>query len=508
MNVYELGAHSQPTAICTNISPKIQGTLKQGTDIFFTTVKGDEAEGSVADDRGDGGAKSGITNWNGKDLNIKYQVSPERVGNPDTFCYMGGLLPGMSVKHGCIDGTQEAYLDTKAPIEGKIEIEGKGKYTASCYNRGLRTLQVFSTRSEKLMWNCPSKNKDYYTGCPYTSYVPYYEYYGTFDYGNRLAIAAVNSENTDFTNGNQDFRGVDAIGRSEFFKKTTAYINAWMYAIREFEDAIDDCSADALTDNSLSYASVHAWDEGVAFFVGSELRVEDLGEPLTLKYKGCMAYTLGNKRCADFRTCGAAADQVVGESNNNIQLFQQFRQAQENLRIGDCGAVIEQKDKVVNLMTIPLVQGTLRYIYKLATYKEPNSKEQAEAAVFAAAVLPQVHACSAKNAQIIYDATNMKASRPDYAKSKKAFEQCYKKMGITCSEVGGIYDKDAGEYQPGASPCTDSGEGLNGGAIAGIVIASVIGFILLLALLFLICKEKKGQPVFYSVDPSTTQAAK
>jgi hypothetical protein len=101
MNVYELGAHSQPTAICTNISPKIQGTLKQGTDIFFTTVKGDEAEGSVADDRGDGGAKSGITNWNGKDLNIKYQVSPERVGNPDTFCYMGGLLPGMSVKHGC-----------------------------------------------------------------------------------------------------------------------------------------------------------------------------------------------------------------------------------------------------------------------------------------------------------------------------------------------------------------------------------------------------------------------
>lgn len=67
-------------------------------------------------------------------------------------------------------------------------------------------------------------------------------------------------------------------------------------------------------------------------------------------------------------------------------------------------------------------------IYKLATYKEPNSKEQAEAAVFAAAVLPQVHACSAKNAQIIYDATNMKASRPDYAKSKKAFEQCYKKV--------------------------------------------------------------------------------
>jgi hypothetical protein len=29
----------------------------------------------------------------------------------------------------------------------------------------------------------------------------------------------------------------------EVAQKATAYMGAWMYAIREFEDAIDDCTA-------------------------------------------------------------------------------------------------------------------------------------------------------------------------------------------------------------------------------------------------------------------------
>ena len=48
-------------------------------------------------------------------------------------------------------------------------------------------------------------------------------------------------------------------------------MNAWMYAIREFEDAIDDCvSCGTATCNEHSNdPSVHAWDEGVAFYAGS-----------------------------------------------------------------------------------------------------------------------------------------------------------------------------------------------------------------------------------------------
>ena len=43
--------------------------------------------------------------------------------------------------------------------------------------------------------------------------------------------------------GEMDFTGKPDSMRKEVIKKGTAYMNAYMYAIREFEDAIDDCKA-------------------------------------------------------------------------------------------------------------------------------------------------------------------------------------------------------------------------------------------------------------------------
>ena len=59
--------------------------------------------------------------------------------------------------------------------------------------------------------------------------------------------------------------------REEAAVKGSAYIVANMYAIREFEDAIDDCitSCVGVACNAISGSSVHAWDEGVAFYTGA-----------------------------------------------------------------------------------------------------------------------------------------------------------------------------------------------------------------------------------------------
>ena len=48
-------------------------------------------------------------------------------------------------------------------------------------------------------------------------------------------------------------------------------MNVWMYAVREFEDAIDDCTSctSNCNEHSTNSDSVHAWDEGVAFYTGS-----------------------------------------------------------------------------------------------------------------------------------------------------------------------------------------------------------------------------------------------
>merc|ERR1711985_209018 len=123
---------------------------------------------------------------------------------------------------------------------------------------------------------------------------------------------------------------------------------------------------------------------------------------------------------------------------------------------GKCADVPAIKKLIVELMSIPLVQGSLRYAYKVAKL-QGGSKEFAEGAAFSAAILPRVHACDASAAKVISDNMNMEISESarmsaGYGAVKKAFESVYKCLGITCASVGGLLLQDA-EYYEGAKPC-------------------------------------------------------
>jgi hypothetical protein len=93
-------------------------------------------------------------------------------------------------------------------------------------------------------------------------------------------------------------------------------------------------------------------------------------------------------------------------------------------------------------------------------YLSGGDKEKAEGGIFAAAVLPQVHACSATHATTIYTNMNFNSavtpSSATFLAVKGAFEACYGAMGITCADVGGLWNTGASPaaYYPDASPCT------------------------------------------------------
>jgi hypothetical protein len=103
-------------------------------------------------------------------------------------------------------------------------------------------------------------------------------------------------------------------------------------------------------------------------------------------------------------------------------------------------------------MTVPLVQGSLRYAYKIGMDPSARSKKNAaEGATFSAAVLPLVNYCNPASAKIISD--NQKfglydaGTFPDFAAVKTAFESTYACLGITCDHVGGLtVGTDAGCY--------------------------------------------------------------
>ena len=221
-------------------------------------------------------------------------------------------------------------------------------------------------------------------------------------------------------------------------------MSVWMYVIRELEDAIDDCNSECEIDEC-NDDQVHAWDEAVAFYVGSEAKSSGDG--------GYMPYTLGQKRCLDFGTCLKTGTEV-GMAGVNSEIFKHFRQGKQNILLGNCAAAKEDVARIISLMAVPLIQGTLRYAYAMDKQNDTGEKAEAKGATFAASVLPLLNFCSEADADIVYE--NMRVGNGGTASFlvvKQAFERNYECLGITCADVGGLVDAVTGGYLDDASPC-------------------------------------------------------
>merc|ERR1740133_701157 len=157
-----------------------------------------------------------------------------------------------------------------------------------------------------------------------------------------------------------------------------------------------------------------------------------------------------------------------------------FATGRDLLQQGHCAKVRPVVEQVVSIMTVPLVQGTLRYAYKVGNKavntvvgqasnvankaSDQNAKNAAEGSTFAAAVLPMVHACNAASATIVanhmkfglvFDTTTgayVSGTVPNFALVKSALEDTYACLGITCAHVGALMN-GAAPYA-GAEACT------------------------------------------------------
>merc|ERR1719424_2401196 len=107
-------------------------------------------------------------------------------------------------------------------------------------------------------------------------------------------------------------------------------------------------------------------------------------------------------------------NEVNGQAYANIKLFDLFSAGQHKLLTGKCSEVVGIKNEINTQMTIPLIQGALRYAYIVGNMNG-GSKAKGEGTVFSAAVLPQVHAASASAAKTIADNMGVGSPKPDFA---------------------------------------------------------------------------------------------
>jgi len=484
--IYSQGGYSKVYAQFT--IPAATMAIKAGTIITGTAQ---DNTTSLA-----GTALSDVA-FGGTVLSVLYYSSETQSEVPT--CAKGGLAEAYNPVDGCFSSNKN--LTVARQSNAAAHIINPTSYDPAVDTKAGRTLQGFSTDAgTKMRTSCP--------GCPYTDFSKAYAYYGNDDYSDKWVSGALDGTAVTFATGrgNADFSSVnDKDTRVESAKKGAAYMGTWMYVIREFEDAIDDCVDGAIGRND---DPVHAWDEGVAFYTGSITQAAFAPGGTGSGTTGAMPYTLAEKRCSNFMTCGVNSDQLTGPSYVNIELFRLFALAQYSLQMGTCSAVRPLLDEITALMTVPLIQGTLLYA---SGAKRTSTKGRAEGATFAAAMLPRLHYCSPKDAAIVYDNMRVGASAVDpyiivQDAIRGAGDANLRCMNVTCAQIGGL--QIGNEYITGGEPCIDpvvGGEGLSSGETAGVVIGVIIACVIILALgvflCFMVKKEKAGKPLFQSLQP-------
>lgn len=313
-------------------------------------------------------------------------------------------------------------------------------YDPSTDNMNGRTLKYFSRAAD-------TKMRKGGTGNYYTDFQKFVTYYGTAMYADEFITAAFGKESASFTNGDFNFGSMDFDARAEAVKKGTAYVSTAMYAIREMEDALDQCDEGCKDDTCVDDPD-NSLDEGVAFYTGSLEGADGSGT-------GVLFYSLADKRCANFKTCGEKGDEVTGTAKVNLNIFEQFKLFQSNWSAKKCDDARKNKAAIVKQMMVPLIQGTIRYAYLAES--SYTAKGEAEGATFAFGVLPWVHNCSATSAKTIYD--QMKpgsGSGSKLAAVKSAFQSVYGCLGITGADVGGLWDTTTNAYVEGGSASAGS----------------------------------------------------
>jgi len=413
--VYSQGGNSKSVAMLTLTQPLTE-SLAKGTSLDIAGTYNGKAYKTYA-------ATSTV-------IGFQYDITEIYADNVD--CKIGGLYGEARVETGCIEGGT-----------GTISIAGGREIDYMDYvidnNENERTIQGFSTSANEKFRPNKDLNEDFFS-----FYKPVVEYYGQADFSDQIVTAGLEGTNTDLTNGNVNLVGYDFSGRAQIVKKVTAYVSIAFYVLYELWDATEDCKKSCASGNC-NDDSVDALDEGVAFYVGGSYPADE---------KGNLFYALAQKRAANFNTVEAD-----GVSSVNRRVMTNFNKMKTELNAGSCDESVATAVTIADLIKIPAIQGTLRYAYVQTTKDDPSQKEMAEGVAFAAGVLPFVHECNPADAKIIHDNISLKAnliSTVTYAEVKKAFEDNYDCMGITCADVGGLYDDDNKCYLAGAAPCGDA----------------------------------------------------
>eukprot|EP00525_Craspedostauros_australis_P010634 CAMPEP_0198112488 /NCGR_PEP_ID=MMETSP1442-20131203/4332_1 /TAXON_ID= /ORGANISM="Craspedostauros australis, Strain CCMP3328" /LENGTH=570 /DNA_ID=CAMNT_0043769279 /DNA_START=270 /DNA_END=1982 /DNA_ORIENTATION=+ len=479
--IYSKGGHSKPYAV-VNLKNGLAKAILAGTTCLGTSINSQAAKMTVMHDYKIGDNQ----------MELAYDYDDDD-SHQASKCQVGGLVdPSFD---GCLREDSDIYIAT----DGTYDYF----YNKTVDNKNSDSIQRFSLDAKQHMADCTM-------GCPFREYTKFVTYYGDYEYANSWLIAALNEGETDFTHGDADWTSFAGESLSLVVEQGLVYLHVWMKVIQKMEESIAVCLQ--------CYSFVcpgnpaHYWDEAVAYYSGSQVSNEN----------STMLYYLADIRCASFNTCASSSQTLEGgsswSSNVNVEMFKLFNEGRDLLSERGCDAAMHVKNRIIQLMYIPLIQGALRYAHINADDEVYTARHQAEGATFAAAILPVIHNCSIDDAFEIHNALRASDDYPtvDYGKVKQAFERNYECMGLTCADIGGIFDETKLEYREGAEPCKDaSTSGSNSSGRKGldkktsrVIIIIFVGIGLAMAIVMIVVNTNFGRPKSSTIETEMTDSSR
>jgi len=501
LNVYVEGGHSGSYAQLTLLAPSGPVSFNAGDTVTGSTLTGGEVTGTLME-------PLNIGEGNTQDIQIRVQYTTSDIQAKYVGCQVGGLYTFFEANRaGCFTDSGTVVVVQKNQLSSQSK-RFNYKYNPRLDNNNARTLQTFSTTAHNVMHPLGDMNAPYIP-----DYQVFLDYYGNTEYANMWVMAANGGKDVTFSSGRggANFTKLNFLqAYAEAMSKGTVVLNSYMYIIHTMEDAVAYCEKKCA---ACANEQIHALDAAVAFYAGS-LEGEDGNTG-----NGVMLYNLADTRGVQFSTAGPLANDDQGTSYTNIMIIQMFNKMQIYLLQGDCASARQGKDFIANFMKVPIVQSVLRYAYMRA-YQNPSVPEDsqqvmAEGATYTAALLPYLYNCSQDDAASVYNYMKI-GSIPEelnFPAVKAALERNYQCMGITCSQVGGLWTVNG--YSANAAPCQDgssisntqvsaatsqaappsstSTASHNGGLVAG----SIIGILAGCAFLFLAYRSMKSRRYYY-----------
>ncbi len=208
------------------------------------------------------------------------------------------------------------------------------------------------------------------------------------------------------------------------------------------------CQTDCADGHKCFDTALHHLDTAVAFYTGSIIYSKSEG-------KGKLMYTLADKMCAKFKTCGQNGNSFHGTAVVNKHIFEEFQKAQEGVLEDNCPNVRHAKETIAHKVGIPLIQATLEAAFKMDLSMGNAISQDIEVigATLAATVEPLVAFCNQADSQIIHENLKTGANATSFVEVKRALEKNYKCIGVSCEMIGGLYNSKTGKPYLGAEAC-------------------------------------------------------